>query len=72
MRQSTKQIVEGNWRQVRGAVQEYWGDLTDDDLDRVEGQYEQLIGTIEKKTGESRREIENVLEELINESKTTS
>lgn len=67
MKESTKQIVEGNWRQARGVVQEQWGELTDDDLDRVEGKYEQLIGAIEKRTGKERRDIENVLEELADD-----
>ena len=33
--------VEGNWKQFKGRVKEKWGNLTDDDLDRVAGQREQ-------------------------------
>ncbi len=29
--------VEGNWKQVKGAVREKWGKLTDDDLVAAEG-----------------------------------
>ena len=43
--------VEGNWKQFKGKVNEKWGDLTDDDLDRVAGKRDQLIGLIQKKYG---------------------
>ena len=29
--------IEGNWMQMKGKVKEQWGDLTDDDLDRING-----------------------------------
>ena len=29
--------VEGNWKQVKGKVKEKWGQLTDDDLDVING-----------------------------------
>ena len=29
--------IEGKWKQVKGQAQQQWGDLTDDDLDRVDG-----------------------------------
>jgi uncharacterized protein YjbJ (UPF0337 family) len=33
-------ILEGQWKQVRGQAKEWWGKLTDDDLDRVAGKAE--------------------------------
>ena len=30
-------VVEGNWTQVRTRIKDYWGHLTDDDLDRTNG-----------------------------------
>jgi uncharacterized protein YjbJ (UPF0337 family) len=37
--------VEGNWKQMK------WGNLTDDDLDRVAGQRDQLEGIIQERYG---------------------
>jgi uncharacterized protein YjbJ (UPF0337 family) len=34
--------IEGNWKQFRGKVKEKWGKLTDDDLDVIEGNRDQL------------------------------
>ena len=61
------QIMEGNWRQLRGKVQEQWGNLTDDELDQVEGNVDQLIGLVQQKTGETRESIEHHLHRLNDE-----
>ena len=34
--------IEGNWKQFTGKVKEQWGRLTDDDIDRMTGQRDQL------------------------------
>jgi len=56
---------EGRWRQLRGRVKAAWGDLTDDELDRIEGRRDQLIGLLQEKTGEAHQEIERKLDELL-------
>ena len=35
---------KGNWKQFKGKVQQQWGALTDDDLDKIEGRQEELAG----------------------------
>lgn len=52
---------EGRWDQLTGKAKQTWGDLTDDDLDVAEGNYEELVGRIKEQTGESREEIEEKL-----------
>ena len=44
-------IFEGKWKEMRGQVKEWWGDLTDDDLDRTEGKADQLVGLLQKQYG---------------------
>ncbi|MFO0788261.1 MAG: CsbD family protein [Pirellulales bacterium] len=51
-------IIKANWKQIRGKIREKWGELTDDDLDRIEGQRDQLLGAVEKKYGLARDEAE--------------
>jgi uncharacterized protein YjbJ (UPF0337 family) len=58
------QEIQGRWDQIRGKVKERWGELTDDDLALVGGNVDQVIGRIEMKTGEARRNVENFLEDL--------
>lgn len=46
---------------MKGRLKEAWGVLTDDDVDRADGQWEQMVATIRTKTGES---IESVTERI--------
>jgi uncharacterized protein YjbJ (UPF0337 family) len=46
--------VEGNWKQMKGAVREQWGKLTDNDLEQIAGKKDQLIGRIQERYGISR------------------
>lgn len=57
----TSQKWEGRWDQLRGRVKSLWGDITDDELTQTQGDYEQLVGKIKEKTGQSREEIERQL-----------
>lgn len=51
-------IVEGNWKQFKGKVKEQWGDLTDDNLDKIAGKREQLSGKIQETYGVSKDEAD--------------
>ena len=44
-------VFEGKWKQVRGEAKIWWGKLTDDDLGKVEGNYDKLIGLLQEKYG---------------------
>ena len=44
-------ILKGQWKQIRGQVKEWWGVLTDDDLDKINGRRDQLIGMLQQKYG---------------------
>ena len=36
--------IEGNWKQAKGKIKEKWGDLTDDDLDKIAGRRDERPG----------------------------
>lgn len=50
--------VEGNWKQFKGKAREKWGQLTDDDFDRIAGQRDQLIGRIQERYGVAKSQAE--------------
>lgn len=59
-----RDTIEGSWKQMKGRIKERWGKLTDDELDRVEGNYDILCGKIQKAYGLSREEVERDLSQL--------
>jgi len=58
----TTQQIKGNWKQFKGRVQQAWGDLTNDELDRYEGKRTELEGYLQEKTGEAREDIRRKLD----------
>ena len=50
--------IEGTWKQIKGAVKSQWGELTDDDLQQVEGNRDKLVGKIQERYGKTREEAE--------------
>ena len=66
-----QQKAEGNWKQFKGKMQEMWGDLTGDDMDRFEGKRERLEGYLQEQTGESREAVRKKVDKLSRETKYT-
>lgn len=58
---STRMKWEGRWDQLKGKAKQAWGNLTDDDLDVAEGNYDEFIGRIKERTGETAEAIEGRL-----------
>lgn len=57
----------GKWKQIRGKIREEWGELTDDDLDRVNGKFDQLVGVIQERYGIEREEAEEKVDQFMDE-----
>ena len=61
-------ILKGQWKQLRGQIKQWWGVLTDDDLDKINGRREQLIGKLQEKYGftqdQATRELDDRLAQL--------
>jgi uncharacterized protein YjbJ (UPF0337 family) len=51
-------VFEGKWKQIRGQAKVWWGKLTDDDLEKVGGQFDKLIGMLQVKYGYTRQQAE--------------
>ncbi len=54
--------IEGKWKQLKGAARQQWGKLTDDDLDRIAGRREELIGKLQERYGIARERAEKEAE----------
>jgi uncharacterized protein YjbJ (UPF0337 family) len=54
----------GQWKQIKGSIQEQWGKLTDDDLTQLEGNSERLAGRLQERYGIAREEAERQAKEF--------
>jgi uncharacterized protein YjbJ (UPF0337 family) len=57
--------LKGKWKQMKGSVKERWGKLTDDDVDIINGQNEQLVGKIQEKYGIAKDEAQRQVDEWM-------
>ncbi len=57
----TKLEIKGDWNIIKGTLKQKWAKLTDDDLKYVKGKEDEMIGRIQKRTGESREAVEKAI-----------
>ena len=60
-----RDIMVGQWKQIKGKVKQQWGRLTDDELDQISGRYDELAGLIQERYGYSRDEAVNELDMFL-------
>lgn len=58
-------ILKGKWNQLRGRIQQEWGELTDDELDQIEGSSTRLAGKIQEKYGRTKQEAEQEVSDWL-------
>ena len=56
--------IRGTWNELKGKVKQAYGDLTDDDLVREEGKDDEMLGKLQQKTGKSRDQLVDWLNNL--------
>ena len=60
--------IKGDWNITKGKLKQKWAKLTDNDLDYAEGQYNEMLGRVQKRTGETREAIEKTIKESSSQS----
>ena len=55
--------IKGDWNITKGKLKQKWAKLTDNDLRYVDGQEEELVGRLQKLTGETREAVEKAIKE---------
>ena len=56
-----EQILKGRWTELKGKAKEKWGRLSNDELEQIDGNVDQLIGALQQRYGlvqeEARKEV---------------
>jgi len=55
--------VKGNWNIAKGKLKQKFAQLTDDDLQYTEGKEDELVGRIQRRTGQSKEKIQTIINE---------
>ncbi len=57
--------IKGDWNIAKGKLKKKYGQLTDNDLKYEEGQEDELIGRIQKRTGDTKEAVEKYIDECF-------
>jgi uncharacterized protein YjbJ (UPF0337 family) len=60
-----KDILKGKWLQAKGDVHHWWGGLSDDDVDRIQGDLEKFVGKLQERYGYSREQAEKEIDDFL-------
>ena len=63
--------IEGNWMKVKGLVRQNWAKLTDDDIARVDGKREELLGRLQERYGYAKDQAEREVDAFMDKIKTS-
>lgn len=58
-------VVQGKWKQIKGSVKEKWCELTDDELDQIDGDKEQLSGKLQEKYGWAKEDADKQIDDYF-------
>lgn len=65
-------VIKGNWKQMTGAIKSQWGELTDDEIDQLDGERERLAGLIQERYGMAKDQAEEEIDSFIAKQKSAA
>jgi uncharacterized protein YjbJ (UPF0337 family) len=60
-----RDVLTGKWKEIRGKAKQTWGKLTDNDLDRISGRFDELTGLVQQRYGYSKEQAEKEVTHFI-------
>lgn len=60
-----KDIFMGQWVEMKGKIKQQWSRLTDDDILQIDGQYDELVGKLQKHYGYEKANAEREIHDFI-------
>ena len=66
-----KDIIKGNWNQIKGKLRQQWGKLTDDEISTMQGSYEELLGKLQKSYGLEKEQAKTEINAFLEKNRMT-
>lgn len=61
-------MMHGTWKEIKGKARQKWGQLTDNDLDQLEGKREELSGLLQRKYGYAKERADHEVDQFFTEN----
>lgn len=61
-----KHQLKGSWNEIKGKVKQKWADLTNDDLNKIDGKVDELSGTLQRKYGYTKKKADQEIDDFLN------
>ena len=58
-------VMKGRWKEIKGEIRRAWGNLTDDELDKAQGDAARLAGLVQKKYGLAQSDAQSKINDII-------
>lgn len=59
------EMISGKWNEVSGELRKKWGELTDNDLERLKGNFGSLGGILEQRLGLKKEDAKRQVDEFM-------
>ncbi len=60
-----QELLKGKVQELKGQIQQQWGKLTDDDLDKMEGNRDELVGKVRQRYDLTKDEAESQVDKWL-------
>lgn len=57
--------LQGKWQQLKGEIKQQWGELTDDEVTKLDGKTDSLIGALQERYGKAKESIAQEVNEWL-------
>lgn len=61
-------IFQGKWHEIKGQLKQQWGKITDDDITKMKGSFEELSGFLQKTYGYEKDRSKTEIETFLNKN----
>lgn len=64
-----KDIVQGHWHEIKGKLKQQWGNLTDNEIAKMNGSREELRGVLQQTYGFEKDKVEQEIDNFLKKNK---